>query len=127
MSAGEKSAPRPKSASAFTIVVARSIEELIPYADAWDDLARNALEPNVFYESWMLLPALRAYKSPNVMVVLVFSNLAPQRHGKPLLCGLLPLERHRYPFVHVLRLWNYIHWGRVREYRPASNCEAQLS
>src|SRR5215212_7356462 len=28
---------------------------------AWDDLAASALEPNPFYESWMLLPAIEAF------------------------------------------------------------------
>jgi CelD/BcsL family acetyltransferase involved in cellulose biosynthesis len=30
-------------------------------AHAWDELAAAALEPNPFYESWMLLPALEAF------------------------------------------------------------------
>src|ERR1051325_3461713 len=30
-------------------------------APAWDELAAAALEPNPFYESWMLLPALEAF------------------------------------------------------------------
>ena len=43
------------------IVTARSAEELQPHVGAWDDLAASAVEPNVFYDSWMLLPALQAF------------------------------------------------------------------
>lgn len=105
----EKTGQRPESTQPFTIAVARSEEELVPYVDSWDDLARNSVEPNVFHESWMLLPALKAYRNGDVVVVLIFSNLAPRRHGKPLLCGLIPLERCRRGPVRVLRLWQYIH------------------
>jgi len=34
---------------------AAGLRELVP---AWDELASSALEPNPFYESWLLLPAL---------------------------------------------------------------------
>jgi CelD/BcsL family acetyltransferase involved in cellulose biosynthesis len=34
---------------------AASLRELVP---AWDELAASALEPNPFYESWLLLPAI---------------------------------------------------------------------
>ena len=35
-----------------------SHEELDTYAGPIDDLARHASEPNVFFERWMLRPAL---------------------------------------------------------------------
>src|SRR3984893_14063462 len=91
-STAERSGPRPKATTPFSIVVIRTEEELLPYLQSWDDLAGNAVEPTVFYESWMLLPALRAYGKGTVAVVLVFSNLAPRRHGQPLFCGLFPIE-----------------------------------
>src|SRR6266478_4987653 len=34
--------------------------ELEALQDAWEELAAASVEPNPFYESWMLLPALRS-------------------------------------------------------------------
>jgi CelD/BcsL family acetyltransferase involved in cellulose biosynthesis len=36
----------------------QAMKDIVP---AWDDLAARALEPNPFYESWMLLPAIEAF------------------------------------------------------------------
>lgn len=60
----------------------------------WTDLAASAIEPNPFYEPWMLLPALRAFGAGrDLEVVLVF---APSRvKGRKQLCGLFPLVRQR--------------------------------
>lgn len=63
----------------------------------WDELAARAAEPNPFFESWYLLPSLRA--------------LDPQRRVKILrfecggrLAGLMPVQRearyYRWPFPH---------------------------
>jgi CelD/BcsL family acetyltransferase involved in cellulose biosynthesis len=53
---------------------------------AWEELARAALEPNPFYEHWMLLPALKAFSAgQDVRVVLVWSG---ER-----LAGLFPFHR----------------------------------
>jgi len=77
---------------------------------AWNDLADAALEPNVFYEPWMVLPAIEAFGGgADLRYVLVYADRGDAR---PLLCGLFPLERvARYnglPFSH-LRLWQYKH------------------
>jgi CelD/BcsL family acetyltransferase involved in cellulose biosynthesis len=82
------------------------------YVPAWEALADNALEPNVFYEPWMLLPALEAFGAGHdLLFVLVFAHHAPKPAG-PLLCGLFPLERRRhykgFP-VPALRLWQHVH------------------
>lgn len=77
---------------------------------AWNELAAAAVEPNVFHEPWMMLPAIEAFgRGADLRYVLVYAD-----HGgaQPLLCGLFPLERvARYnglPFSH-LRLWQYKH------------------
>jgi len=45
---------------------------LADFVPAWEELAAAAIEPNVFYEHWMLLPALRAFGAgKNIYVVLV--------------------------------------------------------
>jgi hypothetical protein len=63
---------------------------------AWDDLAWHAIEPNPFYESWMLLPAWRALAGEtDLRLACVYRNGArPQ--DPPELCGLFPLVRQRY-------------------------------
>lgn len=64
---------------------------------AWDALARTAAEPNPFYESWFLLPSLRAL-DPDGAVDLAWLEIG----GK--LAGLLPVKRYTsyygYPLPH---------------------------
>jgi CelD/BcsL family acetyltransferase involved in cellulose biosynthesis len=43
-----------------TVIVLRDRAALAAIVPAWEELAANALEPNPFYEPWILLPALRA-------------------------------------------------------------------
>ncbi len=89
-------------------VVVHTEDELLPYREAWDDLARNALEPNVFYESWMILPALRLLGERHVLFVLVLMD--GQTTEKPVLAGFFPFQWRRgyrgLP-VHYLRLWQH--------------------
>ncbi|MEA3264396.1 MAG: GNAT family N-acetyltransferase [Pseudomonadota bacterium] len=53
---------------------------------AWDALARRAAEPNPFFESWYLLPALRAHDPAGEVQVFCFYQDAE-------LAGLIPLAR----------------------------------
>ena len=39
--------------------ITRSAVELEKYLDCWEDLAKNAAEPNIFYEPGPLLAALK--------------------------------------------------------------------
>lgn len=97
----------PAVSASYQVIVARSEEELAPYREQWDDLARHALEPNAFYESWMLLPALRGFAGEDVQMALV---LAASDRGEPVLCGLFPLQRrwgYRGLPVAYLSLWEY--------------------
>ncbi|WAT18839.1 GNAT family N-acetyltransferase [Aurantiacibacter sp. MUD11] len=68
---------------------------------AWDALAACAAEPNPFYESWYLLPALRALASDEDVQMLMLET-----NGQ--IAGLLPVRRERdyygYPLPH-LRNW----------------------
>ncbi len=85
-----------------TVLVVRdtaALEQLVP---AWQGLASAAAEPNIFYEPWMLLPALRALGSSLAFrFVFVYDSAST-------LCGFFPLTFHRsyrrLP-VSVLRLW----------------------
>ena len=68
--------------------------EALPWTDlatetfAWDALAACAAEPNPFFESWYLLPALRAFDPHGEVEILRF-----EADGE--LAGLLPLARPR--------------------------------
>lgn len=87
------------------MVVVNQPDGLKEHVPAWERLAADALEPNVFYEPWMLLPAWH-WLGPglDLRVVLVF------RSG--ILCGVFPLERERryreLP-VETFRLWKHPH------------------
>jgi hypothetical protein len=67
------------------------------------------LEPNPFYESWMLMPGLRSLApGKNLRVVLVLT----MNCGEPILCGVFPLERkQRYKGLPVaaFSLWQHIY------------------
>src|SRR5262245_63575213 len=57
---------------------------------AWNDLAAATLEPNAFYEPWMMLPAIDSFgRGAQLRYVLVYAD---QGGATPLLCGLFPLE-----------------------------------
>ena len=77
----------------------------------WQDLADHAVEPNVFYEPWMLLPALSAFgAAAELRFVFVHCQPKgpPRKELRPLLVGLFPLRRVaptlRMP-VTILRPW----------------------
>jgi hypothetical protein len=82
---------------------------MIGKEEAWDELARRATEPNPFFESWYLLPALELLDSRENISILCFT-----RQG--LLCGLMPVVRQqnydRWPLPHLGNLHNpYIFSG----------------
>jgi CelD/BcsL family acetyltransferase involved in cellulose biosynthesis len=96
----------------ISLVVVHDEASLSKYVTDWEDLAAAAVEPNPFYESWMLLPALRAFdKDKELLFVLIFAPHPSLEFAPPILCGLFPLERsrfHRTP-VKLLRLWQHLH------------------
>lgn len=70
---------------------------------AWDALAQWASEPNPFFESWFLLPALRAF-DPDGRVLL----LTLEADGQ--LVGLMPVRRELRYYGHPLpHLRNWAH------------------
>jgi CelD/BcsL family acetyltransferase involved in cellulose biosynthesis len=66
-----------------------------------DALAVSAAEPNVFYESWMLAPALAHLPVPELHLALV-------RDAEGALAGMFPFERCRY---RGMPLWSLRSWG----------------
>ncbi|MDB5302801.1 MAG: hypothetical protein JWM97_350 [Phycisphaerales bacterium] len=109
-------APSPGAAPAgkrlFSIIVARDEEGLRPWLAQWEGLAADAIEPNVFYEPWMLLPAMRhlaAGVQLRTLLILASDPFNPSR--EPELCGVVPLQCRRIAWVGmtVFRLWKYSH------------------
>jgi len=77
-------------------------QELAERADDWDCLARDAREPNPFFESWYLLPALRAFADSRVRI------LCYEEDGR--LRGLMPIHsRSRYYRWPIPHLSNWLH------------------
>ena len=93
------------------VVVLEDWAALNHYVQEWEDLAASTLEPNPFYESWMLLPALESFSiGRSARIALVFAPHPLRKLDPPILCGLFPLEiRSRYkglPIRHY-RLWDH--------------------
>src|SRR5436190_17418264 len=68
------------------IQVLRDRESLAAIVSPWEELAAHAIEPNPFYEPWILLPALRAQGEGGEFVSI-------WDQGR--LIGLFPFERRR--------------------------------
>ena len=115
-------APSRHGNPATSVIVVEDPAQLSRWIPAWEELAANALEPNIFYEHWMLLPALEAYgrgKDICFVLVLVHDPHATDQSRLPgaveppaRLGALFPLEwRTRFrglPFRH-LALWQHLH------------------
>jgi hypothetical protein len=99
----------------MSVVVINDLTALEKYVHAWEDLAANAIEPNAFYEPWMMMPAIRAFGAGRrLQFALVLANEPTRHDGAPLLCGFFPLEQQNHyqglsrklPFK-TLRLWKH--------------------
>jgi len=99
----------------MSVVVIDDLTALEKYVPAWEDLAAAAIEPNVFYEPWMALPAIRAFGAGRrLQFALILAPDPARPTGAPLLCAIFPLEqqshyqglRRKLPFK-TLRLWKY--------------------
>ncbi|HKQ93638.1 MAG TPA: GNAT family N-acetyltransferase [Blastocatellia bacterium] len=99
----------------MSVVVIDDFSVLEKYVPAWEDLAANAIEPNAFYEPWMLMRAIRSFGAGlRLQFALVLANESARNDGAPLLCGFFPLEQQNHyqglsrklPFK-TLRLWKH--------------------
>ena len=96
------------------VLAISDVEVLRKHWPDLEDLCSAVAEPNVFYEPWMLIPAVEAFGTDKTFTfILVFTdNSVPG--GKPLLCGFFPFERRlRYARMpaNLLLLWEYRHCG----------------
>jgi CelD/BcsL family acetyltransferase involved in cellulose biosynthesis len=93
-------------------IVVEDLDALRRWTSAWENLAAHAVEPNAFYEPWMLLPAIRFLSSPTQLLFVLVVAEAPVSGQPEILCGFFPLERssryHRLPLSH-LRLWKHLY------------------
>lgn len=55
----------------------------------WDDLAAHSTEPNVFHESWQLIPAIQQFAPGRCRFALVYRG-SKRQDVAPRLCGLFP-------------------------------------
>jgi len=93
------------------VVLVQRPEELEPYLPAWEDLAADALEKNVFYEPWMLLPALRLWGDrDDIVLVLFLTTEGINGSSRERLAGIFPLQfqtHYREVPVRTLKLWQH--------------------
>lgn len=80
------------------VKVVRSLAAAVPFLAAWEALVATALEPNIFYSPWLLMPALSyLFQGQGFALVFVFGSplegaVAPVLNGFfPLLEPVLPL------------------------------------
>jgi hypothetical protein len=118
---GIPSAPRLKLAGrarrnaerGTSVVVARDPAALRGFIPAWEELAAAALEPNVFFEHWMLLPALEEFGAgEGICVVLVLIRDPRNKKAPPKLGAVFPLQRLRhYKLIPAptYRIWRHTH------------------
>jgi CelD/BcsL family acetyltransferase involved in cellulose biosynthesis len=95
----------------MSLVVVGCLEDLMEHIPAWDDLAAATLEPNPFYESWMLIPGIRSFGAgKDIRFVLIFAQDPARPAGPRILCGFFPLERRRHYAeapVRIVGLWKH--------------------
>jgi hypothetical protein len=98
---------------ATSVIVLQRPADLLAYEADLESLAAEAIEPNVFYEPWMLAPALTCFgQAKRFQFVLVFGARIDDKPGASSLIGFFPLEQkarfNQLP-VGVLELWKHIH------------------
>lgn len=94
----------------WRVEVATNAADLQSHQLAWDRLAQDALEPNVFCEPWYFLANIRHFAADRSMCVAFVYRRDRRPTAPPQLCGVFPFERRRWfkglP-VRSLRLWQH--------------------
>ncbi len=57
----------------------------------WDDLATDVIEPNVFHESWQMIPAVRFYAPQRMRFAFIYRR-SKRQDVAPRLCGVFPFQ-----------------------------------
>lgn len=91
--------------SGYSARLLTSVDQAEPYVRNWEELCAHALESNLFFEPWELLPAWRHLGDTGVRLLLL---LSPHGH----LHGLLPIRvrrgYRRLPLTTV-GVWQHLH------------------
>jgi len=66
------------------------------HQNAWDRLAKEVIEPNVFYEPWMFLANVQAFAPTRPICIAFVYRHDPRPKQTPQLCGFFPFERRRW-------------------------------
>ncbi len=84
-----------------------SVAAIEPLRAAWDDLAWHAIEPNPFYESWMLSAAWRTFAANDDLRLVLIQRSGARPQDPPELCGLIPLwcRKHEKLPIDCWALW----------------------
>src|SRR6202048_331046 len=104
--------PRPHAEAPRELWLETATDAQLPgLLPLWEELAAEALEPNPFYEPFMLLPALREFPAGHRLTFLcVFAPHPSRQKGRRVLCGFFPFEHSRpagrLP-VPMLALWKH--------------------
>lgn len=95
----------PVDVRSLAVEVVRAPDVLMALEPQWQALADAAVEPNPFYEPWMVLPALRHLDGPRPHFAFIWGRDAATNTGR-VLCGVIPfvVERRRR-----VALWRYPH------------------
>ena len=92
----------------FRVEVARTAVELQPHRGAWDDLVGNAIEPNVFLEPWLFLPAVEAFGANKSSLFVLVYGTVPGPQPRRELIGFFPMERRStLPGLPFLTSWRH--------------------
>ena len=86
--------------------VTTDVDEIIRCEADWERLVSMAIEPNIFFESGQLIPAVRRLSESRGFAFAVMD--APKRRnpdGTRVLCGLFPLKWH--PGKKALSIWTH--------------------
>jgi CelD/BcsL family acetyltransferase involved in cellulose biosynthesis len=112
-SRADRIAHRLAHANALQVVVVENEAELCNHVSAWQDLADHAMEANVFYEPWLLMPALKTlHRGTPLRLVFIYETGSPGKSGASRLCGFFPPEpdsRFRNLPIRAWRLWKHTH------------------
>ena len=94
--------PARRSAGTGTVLeVLGDIASLQAIVPQWEDLARDAAEPNPYYEHWMLIPALQAYGVRELRCIAVWQDGT--------LAAMIPMQAQRFRGLPIQSLHSYRH------------------
>jgi len=83
----------------------RSAAEMEPEVPAWRELARRAVEPNVFVEPEVLIPGIQHLRDGRGVILLLVWEGPRSSAAGGLLRGVFPLIMPRLTVVRQIRIW----------------------